>query len=933
MSSSPPRTAQNTPTRTPLQERTPSQTNEQLSRIPRNGKADAAYGASPFPTKPQHVLLPSTIRKQKSQRNLGIEIFRNDYGFGSSSEVQSAPPVPRQPAVRLRKSVKTLRDMYEAQSDDSRPSTALSASRSRPGSSSSKLRSFSSSDGLSGRYAWEQFKNAASDDMALLPSLPEDDLTLRQVNPKSSFATRSAALAATSSPNFRVIGGISSPRAPALNEIPSDGLSGSDRVEQSSSSSPNVMRFGRSDSLDELPAVDEASSPNFVRLGTSSPGREAFKQSFVPSSNESPLNGPSSSPNFIKLGTSSPARTVRGYEPTASLRRVPSSSSDMSRKRKRSCSTVDRALADSAGDDFPSSSPPDAFDPAQSLESLRSSPPLPPVARTKSVLMQSPDATSVLERSFSREYDQSSVSGTHNDLQIALSSSPAPPIQYPVIRAPSVMQAVGLSVHKRQNRSSVTTDSIAPRWPSRRSGGPSIDNSKRSSMWEDTDEAMSADEDEPEHYVLEEESNVSQIRITPIVERHDEADDEVMGLPGDGWRYRMHALTRSASFGNASSSSQSRLNSMQSSVENHLNSLTSMRPTLRRPSSTSSLTSAVVPTWARRYYSGLYQDSFKYLIASSSMVNVAQVQAPLQTQPTPRRPDSILTTTTAETPRAGRTSLTSLRESLTEKLPKLLRPKDRPRLEARKSHLLPGVGPLVSNPVREPATAARLAMRPSHPNMRGAIRPVSLPLHPSDPRAHWAGFDEKHGMDANSGGPSGGIPYMVPPRRMSRLPSISPHLHHDHRLNTGSTASRGYGHPFNRHSRYSNPSDMLFDDSSPSSDKPLRNWHVICLMLGFICPLAWFVGSFLPLPARPDSFTEIEKGHWRRASMYGNPTEREAMHVLRQLRQEKRLRGGEELHWQNVRWWRNLNRWMSVVGGIVLILVIVLAVIGTTRGL
>ena len=75
---------------------------------------------------------------------------------------------------------------------------------------------------------------------------------------------------------------------------------------------------------------------------------------------------------------------------------------------------------------------------------------------------------------------------------------------------------------------------------------------------------------------------------------------------------------------------------------------------------------------------------------------------------------------------------------------------------------------------------------------------------------------------------------------------------------------------------------------------------------------------------------DIEKGTWRRASRHGDLTEYEAMNVLAGLRQEKRLRGGEEAAWQNARWWRRLNRWMCIIGTIVLVLVIVLAVVGTT---
>lgn len=954
MSSSPPRSPLNTPTRTPLQDRTRSQSNRlplQPFQSKDEGPYQDVYAASPFPSKPQHVLLPSVLRKQKSQRTLGIDASRSDF----APEIQSAPPVPRQPAIRLKRSVKTLRDMYEAQTDDSRPSTPLSTGvRSRPGSSSSRLRSFSSSEGLSGRFAWEQFKNAATDDTALLPSLPEDVPTLRQIESTSSFAARSADLVPPSSPNYRLIGGTSSPR-PTISKRVVDSSSDPvddpstdpSSVEQNSSSSPNVMRHRQNSSLEGLSAVDEHSSPNVVKLGTSSPTRNVVHLPAATTLDDIQSSEPFSSPNIVKLGTTSPARSYQGFEGTSSLRRVPSDASEVSRKRKRNADVDGRSFAEraDAAKPFPSSSPPDSDD--SEYANFRSSPPEPPITRTKSVLLHSPDATSPRDyQSFA--FDQSSVAERHGELQAALSSSPAPPIRYPVVRAPAPAQSLSLNVAKRHYRSSMTTESSTEasgsRWTSRLSGVPSQavvsrNTSKRSSIWEDTDESFlsSDDVEAAATYIVQNESNGSQIRIIPENERHDEADDEVMGLPGDAYRYRPDGthLYRNESYTGAPSTSQSRLNSLQSSVENRLNSLSSQRPSLRRPSSSGSLASVVVPTWARRYYSGMFQDSFRYLMPSSSAVNVTQ--APSQLQP-PRvsKPESILTTNTTNTPSSRRPSFSSLRSAFSEKLPALMRPRNRPRLTAKKSHTMPGRGPLVSHPVRGPATAAILSEKPSQTSIRSGLRNVSVPSHPADPRAHWGGSLRGR---THHGGETipymhGAMPFPIPVRRMGRIPSISPHLHHDHRLNTDSTISRGYGHPFNRHSRYSNPSDMFLDDRDTGAPgRALRNWQVVCFMLGFICPLAWFIGAVLPLPQRPDAFADVEKGHWHRASVHGRLTQREAMAVLHNLRQEKNAKGGEELNWQNAKWWRSLNRWMCLVGAIILILMIVFAVLGTNGGL
>ena len=107
-----------------------------------------------------------------------------------------------------------------------------------------------------------------------------------------------------------------------------------------------------------------------------------------------------------------------------------------------------------------------------------------------------------------------------------------------------------------------------------------------------------------------------------------------------------------------------------------------------------------------------------------------------------------------------------------------------------------------------------------------------------------------------------------------------------------------------------------------------RKTQITCFIAGFMIPLAWVIGALLPLPRRPDSFYDLEKNHWQRAS--ADVTDLEEMDVIARLRLEKQLKGVEEVEWQNIRWWRTLNRWMCIVGALVIILVIILAVLGTT---
>jgi hypothetical protein len=110
-----------------------------------------------------------------------------------------------------------------------------------------------------------------------------------------------------------------------------------------------------------------------------------------------------------------------------------------------------------------------------------------------------------------------------------------------------------------------------------------------------------------------------------------------------------------------------------------------------------------------------------------------------------------------------------------------------------------------------------------------------------------------------------------------------------------------------------------------------RNAQVGCFLSGFVLPFTWFIGALLPLPRRPEAYHDIEKNHWEQVQSEGTGGHGHdgEMDVLARLRLEKQIRGSEEVMWQNVKWWRTLNRWMSIMGALVLVLVIVLAVVGT----
>ena len=930
MSSSPPRpkssptrtSANTTRKRTPLQEHTQSQTNllsTRLAQPKEGGLSRNVYTTSPFPTKAQQVLLPSVIKKQKSSRNLVASARPTSPTLAAST--QNVRGGARRPQVKLKRSVKTLRDMFEAQSDVSRPSTALSAS-SRPGTSSSRMRSVSSTDGLAGRFAWEQLGSIASDDLALLPSLPEGVSTLKRINSKSSFASRAARHAMTSSPNFNIIGDTSSPKMPIYRDLHQLGsptfqepISDSS-IPEHDSSSPIVRRLGPISSAEELPYLED-----------------------TPTSNAR---------NTVEA---SPSRTIVALPPSSPVRRSSSGSSTSSRKRKRSENDEGRSFADRIGsvNPFTSSSPYEESDASQSLTdiaNLRSSPPAISEPPSSSIDDSSP-VVRVLNNDTSSPARDHEVQ-THVSLQAALAASPEPAVQYPLVRAPKEAQQAGLVIPKRNNNNRNSGEPTQQtKWPSRLSATPSETSLARSraaskrSSW--IDESEDDDVDVlalAQAYMMSGSINDSQVRIVSDAERH-EGEDEVSALPGDEYAYRsppLHPL-RSNIYLGSPAGSLTHVNSIQSLIDVRLNSLRSRSGGSFRPSSSDSLAGTfVVPTWARRYYSGFYPDSFRFLAQSTTNVNVMTPNIKPQPSMPSERPESLATS------RSSRPSLTSLRESLSN-IPRMLR--TRPRLEARRSHHLPGVGPLCSNPIRGPATAAMPGQLQAHWDPRATIRPVSFPLDAADPRAHWNGLTEDGEYVGEDGLPpppqahpraySSTTTSETPPHpapqtnyayqnRRSRVLSSSPHLHHDHRLNTGSTASRGFGHPFNRKSHYSAPS--IYNETQGSPMTRSRKTQVTCFIAGFMIPLAWVVGAVLPLPRRPDSYHDLEKFHWQSAS--ADVTDLEEMDVIARLRLEKQMKGVEEVEWQNIRWWRTLNRWMCIVGALVIILVIILAVLGTT---
>jgi hypothetical protein len=96
-----------------------------------------------------------------------------------------------------------------------------------------------------------------------------------------------------------------------------------------------------------------------------------------------------------------------------------------------------------------------------------------------------------------------------------------------------------------------------------------------------------------------------------------------------------------------------------------------------------------------------------------------------------------------------------------------------------------------------------------------------------------------------------------------------------------------------------------------------RNMQVLLFAIGFIFPFAWMVAAFLPLPPKY-AFDMAERDH--STTQFGIPNSPDPMGRQAQALADSRH--------QSARWWRNVNRLMSVIGLLVIGAIVALAIVG-----
>ncbi|KAI1760156.1 hypothetical protein GGR53DRAFT_102301 [Hypoxylon sp. FL1150] len=99
-----------------------------------------------------------------------------------------------------------------------------------------------------------------------------------------------------------------------------------------------------------------------------------------------------------------------------------------------------------------------------------------------------------------------------------------------------------------------------------------------------------------------------------------------------------------------------------------------------------------------------------------------------------------------------------------------------------------------------------------------------------------------------------------------------------------------------------------------------RNIQVVLFLLGFMIPFAWMIAAFLPLPPKPMLAMDERDRSTTGFHSPRDPESHQRRHVLI-----------DDSRYQSARWWRNVNRFMSVAGLLIIGAVAALVVIGVRQ--
>ncbi|KAF2203290.1 hypothetical protein GQ43DRAFT_429991 [Delitschia confertaspora ATCC 74209] len=210
----------------------------------------------------------------------------------------------------------------------------------------------------------------------------------------------------------------------------------------------------------------------------------------------------------------------------------------------------------------------------------------------------------------------------------------------------------------------------------------------------------------------------------------------------------------------------------------------------------------------------------------------------------------------------------------------------------RTSLHVPDTSTEASESVRIPTANSNPTNSPSEGSFPMSIyRPRNRPhqRQESDPTPH------TNSMAISEAPPAEQEVYVIGPPRRHLTEPFTPRLRQDRR----STA---------RLSAWKAPS---IDETLGTLFFNRQNRQLLLFCLGFLCPFSWMIASFLPLPQDPSLAQET-------------PSQ---LDLERQY--DEAIGPVDDRSYLKAKWWRNVNRIMSVVGTILLAVIIALAVVAS----
>ncbi|KAH8683049.1 hypothetical protein BGZ60DRAFT_427516 [Tricladium varicosporioides] len=112
--------------------------------------------------------------------------------------------------------------------------------------------------------------------------------------------------------------------------------------------------------------------------------------------------------------------------------------------------------------------------------------------------------------------------------------------------------------------------------------------------------------------------------------------------------------------------------------------------------------------------------------------------------------------------------------------------------------------------------------------------------------------------------------------------------------------------------------------SADGSSFGKRNVQIIMFVIGFIFPFAWMIAAVLPLPLNPMS--EMRERDEEHSTSNLDSSNHSPNDYTRQFGPV------DERKYESARWWRNLNRWMSLVGLLIIAAIVVLVIVSIRDG-